>query len=81
MKHRRITPEEIGLLDSLVKCAGSEKGADETILEIMEEEAAYLLDGSKTAEKTAEVIQNRVQLFHINSLKKGKNTWLYEGGN
>ena len=63
LKYRRTTPAEIELLRSLIDMASPEKITEQTILGIMNEEAAYLFDGSKTAEEAAEVTQNRVQLY------------------
>ena len=60
---RWVTQEEADLLYSLLECARPETISEQTILEIMEEEAAYLFDGSKTAEEVAEITQNRVQLY------------------
>lgn len=61
--YQTTTPEEAELLRSLIECASPEKRSDQTILDIMEEEIAYLYDGSKTSEEVAKVTQNRVQLY------------------
>lgn len=60
---RWVTKEEVELLYSLLECARPETNSEQTILEIMGEEAAYLFDGRKTAEKVAKITQNRVQLY------------------
>lgn len=49
-------------IDFLKKC-GPIPYSDETIQEIILEEAEMFFSGVKTAEQTAEVIQNRVQLY------------------
>ncbi len=63
MNYRDMTPEEKELIYSLIENASPERSAEHTVLEIMTEEAAYLYDGSKTAEEVAGVTQNRVQLY------------------
>lgn len=60
---RWVKQEEVDLFYSLLECARPELNSEQTILEIMEEEAAYLFDGSKTAEEVAGITQNRVQLY------------------
>lgn len=49
-------------IDFLKKC-GPVPYSDENIQKIILEEAELFFNGSKTAEQTAEVIQNRVQLY------------------
>ena len=61
--YQRTTPEEAQLLRTLIETASPERSAEQTILDIMDEEIAYLYDGSKTAEEVAAVTQNRVQLY------------------
>lgn len=63
VEFRRAEPDEIQVIYALIESARPEKGAEQTILEIMKEEAAYLFDGSKSADEVAEVIQNRVQVY------------------
>lgn len=60
---RWVTQEEAELLYSLLECARPETNSEQTILEIMKEEAACLFGGSKTAEAVAKITQNRVQLY------------------
>ena len=50
---RWVTQEEAELLYSLLECARPETNSEQTILEIMKEEAACLFGGSKTAEAVA----------------------------
>ncbi|HBA47064.1 MAG TPA: hypothetical protein DCZ91_04550 [Lachnospiraceae bacterium] len=63
IEFRTADPEEVELIYTLLECASPEKATERTVLEIIEEEAAYLFDGSKSAEEVAEVTQNRVQLY------------------
>ncbi len=63
VKYHSTTQEEAELLDFLLECASPEKSVAERILDIINEEAAYVFDGSKSAEEVAEVTQNRVQLY------------------
>lgn len=63
IEFRAAAPEEVELVYTLLECASPEKATERTVLEIIEEEAAYLFDGSKSAEEVAEVTQNRVQLY------------------
>lgn len=63
VNYRWVTREEVDLLYSLLECARPETNSEQTILEILEEEAFYLFDGSKTAEEVAKITQNRVQLY------------------
>lgn len=63
LEYQSTTQEEADLLASLIECASPEKSEERTILEIMNEEAAYVFNGSKSAEEVAEVTQNRVQLY------------------
>lgn len=63
MNFRWVTQEEAELLYSLLECARPETNSEQTILEIMKEEAACLFGGSKTAEAVAKITQNRVQLY------------------
>ena len=58
-----VTSEEVELLYALIESASPERSAERIIVDIMKEEAAYLYDGSKTAEDVAKVTQNRVQLY------------------
>ncbi len=51
------------MLRALIESASPDKKEEQTILDIMDEEIAYLYDGSKTAEEVAKVTQNRVQLY------------------
>lgn len=57
------SPEFVELLDFLLECASPEKSVEERILDIINEEAAYVFNRSKSAEEVAEVTQNRVQLY------------------
>lgn len=61
--YRKTTHEEAQLIHSLIESAAPERSAGHVILGIIEEETAYLYDGSKTAEDVAAVTQNRVQLY------------------
>ena len=60
LEYQSTTQEEADLLASLIECASPEKSVAERILDIINEEAAYVFDGSKSAEEVAEVTQNRV---------------------
>lgn len=61
--YHKVPPEDVELLYSLIESAGPERNTERIIIGIMKEEAAYLYDGSKTAEEVAKVTQNRVQLY------------------
>ena len=61
--YKKTTPGEAELLRALIESASPDKKEEQTILDIMDEEIAYLYDGSKTAEEVAKVTQNRVQLY------------------
>ena len=61
--YKKTTSKEAELLRALIESASPDKKEEQTILDIMDEEIAYLYDGSKTAEEVAKVTQNRVQLY------------------
>lgn len=61
--YHKVPPEDVELLYSLIESAGPERNTERIMIGIMKEEAAYLYDGSKTAEEVAKVTQNRVQLY------------------
>lgn len=63
VERHKATLEEVELLYSLIESASPERNTERIIVGIMREEAAYLYDGSKTAEEVARVTQNRVQLY------------------
>lgn len=63
LQYQSTTQEEAELLSSLIESASPEKSVERAILEIINEEAAYAFDGSKSAEEVAKVTQNRVQLY------------------
>jgi ABC-type glycerol-3-phosphate transport system substrate-binding protein len=63
VNYRKMTSDEVDVLYALIESASPERSEERIILEIMKEEAAYLYDGSKTAEEVAKVTQNRVQLY------------------
>lgn len=63
VEFREPTAEEVELVYSLIEMAGAEKEMEQTIVEIIKEEAAYMYEGNKTTEEVAKVIQNRVQLY------------------
>ena len=54
---------EIGALQELLYSGEAVKGGDEKIIEIICEEAAAYFAGGRSAEKVAELIQNRVELY------------------
>lgn len=61
-----LTPEGTSYLEEYIdflKNCGPVPYTDEHIEEIILEEAELFFEGSKTAEQTAEIIQNRVQLY------------------
>lgn len=63
VEFRKAEPDEIQTIYTLIESARPERGAERTVLEIMKEEAAYLFNGSKSADEVAEVTQNRVQVY------------------
>lgn len=63
VERHKATLGEVELLYSLIESASPERNTERIIVGIMREEAAYLYDGSKTAEEVARVTQNRVQLY------------------
>ena len=63
VERHKATLGEVELLYSLIESASPERNTERIIVGIMREEAAYLYDGSKTAEEVAGVTQNRVQLY------------------
>ncbi|MCH5344101.1 MAG: extracellular solute-binding protein [Acetatifactor sp.] len=60
---RECTQEDIDNLISLINGMEIQTNQDETILQIITEEAQSYFDGQKTEEEVAEIIQNRVQLY------------------
>lgn len=58
-----MTAEEKDLLLTLIEISSPEKRMQDTIIEIMEEEAVSLFEKNKKAEAVAKITQNRVQLY------------------
>lgn len=55
--------EEIDAISSIINLAKPSIPINQTIFTIIEEEAAFFLEGQKSAKEAAEVIQNRVELY------------------
>ncbi|MCH5344102.1 MAG: extracellular solute-binding protein [Acetatifactor sp.] len=60
---RDCTEDDIETLLFLIDNVKFQTNQDETILQIITEEAQAYFDGQKTEEEVAEIIQNRVQLY------------------
>ena len=56
------TEEDFAAYDAIIRNAKSEQTTDRYVLPIMVEEIQAFLDGVRSAEETAEVIQSRVAL-------------------
>lgn len=57
------TPEQIQMIRDLIDSASASTNNDETILKIINEEAAAYFEGQKSAQEVASVIQSRVQTY------------------
>ncbi|MCM1118257.1 MAG: extracellular solute-binding protein [bacterium] len=57
------TPEQIQMIRDLIDSASASTNNDETILNIINEEAAAYFEGQKSAQEVASVIQSRVQTY------------------
>ncbi len=63
-----MTEAEIQKIMDAISNGSSSYKYDETISDIISEETAYFFDGSKTAQQVAELIQNRVQTYIMESM-------------
>ena len=57
------TPEQVQMVRDLIDSAVAGTNNDETILEIINEEAAAYFEGQKSAQEVADIIQSRVQTY------------------
>ncbi|MCM1149533.1 MAG: extracellular solute-binding protein [Butyricicoccus sp.] len=63
IEYRAITQEEADRILELINTTTKSRTSDESILEIVREEAAPFFAGQKTAEEAAKLIQNKASLY------------------
>lgn len=57
------TPKEVDEIKAMIDCAKLAAEGDNTIFEMISEEASAYFEGAKSAEETAQIIQSRVEIY------------------